>query len=293
MNNDLIVDDEKLLGQYIPIHYHYQMLDDEARMTGFKSAIDFLVPSGGTVLELGAGTGILSFFAAQKAARVYGVERQPELVARARSLLVENGCGDKVEIVLGNAMTYLPPEPVDVVICEMLHSALLREKQLEIIQSFKKRYREKFGDKMPVFIPEATILAVEPIYADYAFQEYQAPITLFESPVAPSPRFLSRGTAITYEVVEYQSDFPTSFRFEGVITIGEEGCFNALRFITKNILAINLKEESTIDWLNQNLILPIKQPIDANVGDQFRVSFDYGSGVEIPKLENSVLVARL
>ena len=46
MNNDSTTDEEKLLGQYIPIHYHYQMLDDEARMTGFKSALDFVVPAG-------------------------------------------------------------------------------------------------------------------------------------------------------------------------------------------------------------------------------------------------------
>jgi len=52
--------------------------------------------------------------------------------------------------------------------CEMLHAALLREKKLEFIQSFKARYREKFSGKMPVFVPFATVLSVEPVCADFS-----------------------------------------------------------------------------------------------------------------------------
>ena len=293
MNNDSTTDEEKLLGQYIPIHYHYQMLDDEARMTGFKSALDFVVPAGGKVLELGAGTGILSFFAAQKASQVYSVERQPELVNRARELLVENGCADRVEFILGDAMDYLPPEPVDVVICEMLHSGLLREKQLEVIQSFKKRYRQQYGEKLPVFVPDATILGVEPVTADFSFQGYRAPIMLFESPYAPSNRFHSIGKMKSYSILEYQRALPMQFNVEELHNIDTEGCFNALRFLTKNILAINLGDRSTIDWMNQNLILPIKEPIDVNKGDQLQVCFHYQAGADISMLENSIEVIKL
>ena len=67
-NKNFNVEDNTLLGQYIPLHYHYQMLSDEARISSFKAALQLLVPEGGKVLELGAGTGIMSFFAAQKKA---------------------------------------------------------------------------------------------------------------------------------------------------------------------------------------------------------------------------------
>ena len=40
------------LGQYIPLHYHYQMLLDEARMRGFAQAIAYNVLEGARVLEL-------------------------------------------------------------------------------------------------------------------------------------------------------------------------------------------------------------------------------------------------
>ncbi|MDX8397413.1 MAG: methyltransferase domain-containing protein [Mariprofundaceae bacterium] len=288
-----IAEADNLLGQYIPIHYHFQMLEDEARVAGFKQALDYLVPEGGKVLDMGAGTGILSFFAAQKASRVYSVERQPGLVECARALLIENGCGDKVELVQGDAGDYLPPEPVDVVVCEMLHSALLREKQLNVIESFKQRYRKKFGDKLPVFIPDATILGVEPISADFSFQGYHAPISFFEDPGAISDRYLSLGAGKAYSILEYQADLPTTLSFDGTLSVEVDARFNALRFTTKSLLAINYETESSVDWMNMNLILPIKTPIDAKAGDLFQVSFSYEAGGEIQTLKNSIEVIKL
>ena len=290
IHNPSITEADNLLGQYIPIHYHFQMLEDEARMTGFKAALNYLLADGGKVLDMGAGTGVLSFLAAQKATKVYSVERQADLVECANALLTENGCGDKVELVQGDARQYLPPEPVDVVVCEMLHSALLREKQLEVIESFKQRYREKFGGTLPIFIPNASILAVEPVSADFCFQGYHAPIAFFEDPGSLSTRYLSMGETKPYAILEYQADNATELSFDGLLSINENGCFNALRFITKNILAMNLEQGSTIDWMNMNLILPIKHPIDTRAGDQFQVRFKYDAGGEISSLINAIEV---
>src|SRR5487761_1017102 len=94
-------DEREVLGQFIPLHYHYNMLTDEARMAGFKEALEKVVPPGGKVLELGGGTGVLSFFAAQNAAKVWCVERNPELVRAARRILALNAGGDRIEVVEG------------------------------------------------------------------------------------------------------------------------------------------------------------------------------------------------
>jgi hypothetical protein len=58
-------------------------------------------------------------------------------------LLALNPNGEKVEVIHADAFEYLPPEPVDVVICEMIHVGMLREKQVEVIESFKRRYTER------------------------------------------------------------------------------------------------------------------------------------------------------
>jgi protein arginine N-methyltransferase 1 len=143
------------LGQFIPLAYHYNMLTDEARMTAFQDAMALAVTPGCRVLELGGGTAALSFFAAQRGANVCCVERNPELVHEARRILALNPGGERVTVIEADAFDYLPAEPVDVVICEMLHVGMLREKQIAVIDSFKQRYRAKFGEKLPRFIPEA------------------------------------------------------------------------------------------------------------------------------------------
>jgi predicted RNA methylase len=58
--------EDQLLGQFIPVHYHDHMPGDEARTSVFKAALQEVVTAGGRVLELGSGTAILSFFAAQR-----------------------------------------------------------------------------------------------------------------------------------------------------------------------------------------------------------------------------------
>jgi protein arginine N-methyltransferase 1 len=132
------------------------------------------------VLELGGGTGVLSFFAAQQADKVYCVEFNPDMVREARKFLAMNPNGHKVEVIHADAFDYLPPEPVDVVICEMIHVAMLREKQVEVIEAFKRRYLARFGGPLPIFLPEAVVMAVQPLQQEYDFEGFHAPIVQFQ-----------------------------------------------------------------------------------------------------------------
>lgn len=62
------------LGQFIPLHYHFQMLSDKFRMNAFHDAISQTVKLGDYVVELGSSTGIQSFLAARQGATVTVVE---------------------------------------------------------------------------------------------------------------------------------------------------------------------------------------------------------------------------
>src|SRR3569623_3000355 len=166
---------EHELGQFIPLHYPHNMLTDTVRMRGFKAAIEHAGRPGGRGRELGGGTGVLSFFAAQKAQKVYCVERNPELVRSARANLARNVNGHRVGVIEADAFDYLPPEPVDVVISEMIHVAMLRERQSPVIESFKRRYLEKFGGPLPLFIPEALEQAEQPVQQSFEFEGYTVP----------------------------------------------------------------------------------------------------------------------
>ena len=276
------------LGQFIPLHYHHNMLTDKNRMDNFKAAIDLTVFKGAKVLELGGGTGVLSCFAAAKADKVWCVEFNPELVAESRRFLALNPDGHKVEVIHADAFEYLPPEPVDVVICEMIHVAMLREKQVEVIEAFKTRYRERFGDKLPVFIPTAVIMAVQPLQQDYNFSGFNAPIIQFQRVYAEHPSAIEMAPTQNYSVLDFSLPASQEIAWQGSFKMEREGEVNALRFITKNILAIDAEHSSTIDWLIDYLVLPLPQTLSVKVGQDLQVTFNYRAGGTIRSLEKNM-----
>lgn len=281
------ISEEMFLGQFIPLHYHFNMLRDQSRMIPFREAIELTVPLEGTVLELGGGTGVLSWFAAQKARRVWCVERNPALVRASRSFLLNNLHGDRVSVVQEDAMTYLPPEPVDVVICEMLHVGLVREKQLDVIRSFKERYRRTFGEVLPRFIPDTSVLAVQPIQQDFCFSGYRAPVPMFE-PAGPNTKDRWLADPHFYSTIDYGTEFSLEFQIDARLIMQCSGHFNAISLLTNNFLAFVLSERRAVQWLMNQLILPLPVPINVAVGDNVSIQFAYRAGCSLEELHESV-----
>lgn len=280
------------LGQFIPCVYHYNMLSDHARMEAFRDALAFAVPQGSRVLELGGGTAVLSFFAAQRAEKVWCVEKNPEMAREARRILTLNPGGERVEVIEADAFDYLPPEPVDVVICEMLHVGMLREKQIPVIGSFKRRYLEKFGKPLPRFVPEAFIQAVQPVQQSFDFDGYYAPTPFFQHPVVVQPRTVELAAPTIYQLACYGELLPTDCSWRGTITMEQKGQLNALRFITKNVIAINEAAQRTVDWFSQYLIVPLEKPLTVETGQQAEVCFTYQPGDRISALRPGVTLIR-
>ncbi len=280
------------LGQFIPLHYHHNMLMDNHRMQAFKAAIDHVVFPGAKVLELGGGTGVLSWFAAAKAERVWCVELNLEMVNEANRLLALNPNGHKVDVVHADAFEYLPPEPVDIVICEMIHVAMLREKLLDVIANFKRRYVEKFGESLPIFMPEAIVMAVQPLQQDYTFEGYIAPIVQFQETHVIYTGTTQFAAPEVYSIIELSEHIELTFAWQGSFTMQTSGTLNALRFVTKNILSVLQSQSSTIDWLNHYMVLPLPEAIAVKAGNIVDVGFQYRAGASIPSLQN-VLQARI
>lgn len=282
------IDDEAHLGQFIPLHYHGQMLANEFRMAPFREAIEKLVPVGSHVVELGGGTGVLSYFAAKRARKVTMLERLPNVAAAARRLLAANGASDKVTVVEADAHNFVPTEPVDVVICEMLHAALLREKQIDVLQRFKLRHMAKFGVRVPVIIPEATILAMQLIHQRYDFNGYYAPVPFFLEAGATGDNTIEMGEPKIYSVIDYLEELPEMFAVDGTLSTEKTGTVNAVRFITKNTVGLFPQERRSADWHMPYLSVPLPQPIPVQAGDSLRVRFQYNAGGSIESLQSSL-----
>jgi protein arginine N-methyltransferase 1 len=206
-------------------------------------------------------------------------------------MLAMNPNGHKVEVIHADAFEYLPPEPVDVVICEMIHVGMLREKQVEVIESFKQRYRARFGGPLPVFLPEAVIMAVQPLQQEYDFEGFYAPIVQFQETNVIYPGTVELAAPGVYSIIDFSQPNDLLIAWEGKFLVEKGGMVNAMRFVTKNVLAVVAERSTTIDWLNHYMTLPMAAPVKVAEGDVLQVSFQYRAGGSIPSLEGTMRAA--
>ncbi|MCY2974855.1 MAG: methyltransferase domain-containing protein [Planctomycetota bacterium] len=289
LHQELNVQESNVLGQFIPVHYHYNMLLDEQRMEAFRSAIQAVIRPGMRVVELGGGTGVLSFLAARYGAKVWCVERNSELVKVARKAIRSNGFESMITVIHEDATEFIPPEPVDAVICEMLHVALLREKQAQVIHAFKENYRKRFGDRLPRFLPEASILTFQLLEYPFLFSGYHVPVPVFQQPT-PNQVGIELSELQTYGQVIYDESIPMQFGWSDKVTASQSGQLSAIRFITQNLIAIDTEKQLSYPWPNQFLILPIDEPILVEEGQEVAIDFCYRVGESLKSLAGSIQI---
>ena len=143
---------------YAEIEVHRTMICDRIRTGAFRRAIDSVVSPGDVVLDVGAGSGILSLFAARAgAARVYAVERTT-VAAMAQQLAAANGVGEIVEVIHGDVMDVELPERVDVIVSEWLGGFGIDEGMLGPVIAARDRWLKPGGIMIPRLVTAWTAL---------------------------------------------------------------------------------------------------------------------------------------
>ncbi|MGI9584075.1 MAG: 50S ribosomal protein L11 methyltransferase, partial [Acidimicrobiia bacterium] len=100
--------------------FHHSMLADSARTQSFLKAILSTVKPGDVVVDIGAGTGVLSMFAVMAGARmVYAIEREP-IIGVAMEVAEANGLSDRIRFIHGSSDEVVLPEKADVVVSETI-----------------------------------------------------------------------------------------------------------------------------------------------------------------------------
>ena len=125
------------------------MAADGVRMDAYARAIAAAVKPGSVVLDLGAGTGILSLLAARAGARkVHAVETNPAVLLLAE-LARENGFEDRIEIHHMSSFELTLPEKADVVVSDLRGSLPLNEAHLALIKDARERLLRPGGVLVP------------------------------------------------------------------------------------------------------------------------------------------------
>ncbi|KAI8375982.1 S-adenosyl-L-methionine-dependent methyltransferase [Radiomyces spectabilis] len=152
--------DPQYFGYYAMLQHQQNMLQDNVRTSTYRSAILLNAPKSfqsKTVMDVGAGSGILSYFAVQAGAdKVYAVEASG--MAKKMQKLVkaagENGKNqflkDKIEVI--NAKIEDPDLPipkVDTIVSEPIGVLLFHERMLESYIYARDHYLKPGGALYP------------------------------------------------------------------------------------------------------------------------------------------------
>lgn len=105
-------------NEYSLKHYG-DMIADGVRMQAYRRALKRAIRPGAVVLDLGAGTGIMSLLACRLGAtKVYAVEPS-DAIAVGAELARANGCADRIEFVQKASLDVTLPRRADVMVSDL------------------------------------------------------------------------------------------------------------------------------------------------------------------------------
>ena len=154
---------------YKGLAFHRLLLDDSVRTESFRRAIANVVKEGDVVVDLGAGTGILSYFACQAgAARVYAIESD-SIIEVARQVARQNGMDDRITFIKESSWMTNLPEHVDVVVSECIGWFALGGTMIAAVAQIRDRYLKRGG----VVIPRSISMFIAPVQSQRHLSELE------------------------------------------------------------------------------------------------------------------------
>jgi predicted RNA methylase len=264
--------------------FPYQCLLDVKRTTAFRSAIQAVVGPGDVVVDAGAGSGILSLFAARAGAgRVCAVEVDPFLASCLERTVHANRLERVVEVVEGDVHTAPLPRNVDVFICEMMETGLMDELQVTAIAALRER--GVITDRTRL-IPFGYETFVELGFTGFDYYGCKVLAPRHDWPHLRDGRkgwlaapFDVRSATQRVRALDLREPIDSAVDARLAIPISSDGLVNAVRISARAYLAEGLALGAT-NALNGDKVLPIDEVLVAE-GDvaEARVRYRMGGGL--------------
>lgn len=267
---------------------HLLILEDSA-MVLYRKAILEGVKKGDVVADVGAGTGILAFFACQAGAkRVYAIE-QREVIESAREIGKANGLEDRIVFINKLSTQVELPEKVDVIVSDIFGNFCLEEGLLDSTIDARERFLKPGGRMIPYHVKMFIVpVQSEEIYSrvhfwnedvygvDYRSVRDMAVNTSYVHLLQPQD-YLSEPAALNeidlHQAKDNSMDRAVKFRIgrKGILH-GIGGWFEAK--LSENVLLSTSPE--TPSPLFKHRFFPIGKPLEVSEGDKLEVHIGAG-----------------
>ena len=244
--------------------YHHDLLKDTDRLAVFYQAIQDYDSNTDTAFDLGCGSGVLSYFLSSKFNKVISVEIEKKTFKCAEENLKDF---ENIQLINKNVLDYEFEDKADLIVCEMLDTALIDEEEIPVLNHAKK-----FLKKDGKIIPEGIINTVELVNMQRHHIHWDE-----------GAEYETLSDETIYSKFNFLDEITPEFTAQLKLKAKKDGIINGLKItsytkLTKDIIA------GPLPMLNPPLLIPLDER-QVNVNDFIQVEIEYimGSGIETIK----------
>lgn len=247
-------------------HYHLDLLKDNDRVSAFFEAINQYDSKTDLAYDLGCGSGLLSYFLNEKFSEIISIEID-EKASRCASENLKSF--NNITVFNEDVLKYDFSKKADLIVCEMLDTALIDEEEVQVLNHVRKFLKED-GE----IIPKAVINFAELVNMERHYIHWDE---------GASYEILSE--ALNYSKIDFKNKINPNFEDILEFEVNNEGTANGIKITTVTILNDNVVCGPT-PMFNPPLMIPIDET-NVKSNDLINVKLKYimGQGIETVKTQ--------
>jgi predicted RNA methylase len=248
--------------------YHSHLLKDTGRLSVFYQAIQEYDSDRDLAYDLGCGSGVLSYFLADKFKEIISIEMDKKTYGCAKENLSDF---KNIQVINSDVLDYDFQKKADLIVCEMLDTALIDEEEIPVL-NYAKEFLKENGRIIPQGIINAAELAC--LERDYVHWDEEV-----------NYEILSNETI--FSEFDFLDDINPEVKAILKLKATRDGLLNGLKITTYTKLNDNIIA-GPLPMLNPPLLIPLEER-EVRVNDFIHVELKYIMGKGIESIETRYL----
>lgn len=241
--------------------YHHDLLKDKDRLAVFWQAIKEYDSNCDLAFDLGCGSGVLSYFLSTKFKQIIALEIDKKTSEYAKLNLKDF---ENVQVINSDVLEYDFSKKADLIVCEMMDTALIDEEEIPVLNHAKKFLKENGR-----IIPQSIINTVELVNLERHYLHWDEGVNY---------EVLSK--PIIYSKINFLDDIIPEFKADLNLKANKNGFVSGLKITTYTKLTEDIIAGPT-PMFNPPLLIPLEER-QVKINDFINVEIEYimGNGIE-------------
>ncbi|MDL2270358.1 methyltransferase domain-containing protein [Methanobrevibacter sp. OttesenSCG-928-I08] len=262
--------------KFLTTSYHFNLLRDLERLSAFYEAInDFFLLNKHkiniTVLDIGCGSGVLSYFALNHAESIIAIEKDVETFKCAKENLKNF---NNIELINSDVLDVDFKTKADLVICEMLDTALIDEEEVIALN-----YIHDFLNPDFQIIPEGIINYAELVWTNRDYLHYE------DETVKNNYEIISN--SLNYSNFDFSKKIDRNFRKVLEFDIIKDSILNSIKITTFTKVFKNIISGPT-PMMNPEIFIPLPET-KVKAGDKIKIHLEYIMGGGLDSIKTDII----